>query len=112
MFILKRIWCRIFQTAFRTALPVLPYREPKVIESCSKLNEIFKKENINAVLVVTDKGIVNNGLLKPVEDVLKQSNTGYTVYDGTQPNPTVDNVEEALTLYHKNNCNSLIMSVL
>lgn len=30
------------------------------------------------------------------------------IYDKTQPNPTVDNVEEALKLYHKNGCDTLI----
>lgn len=32
----------------------------------------------------------------------------YAVYDKTQPNPTVANVEEALKMYHKNGCDALI----
>lgn len=30
MFFWKAAWCRIFQGAFRLALPVLPYREPEI----------------------------------------------------------------------------------
>ena len=108
MFFIKSVYCRVFQMAFRMALPVLPYREPEIINSCTKLGGILKKEKATSVLVVTDKGIVNNGLLKPVEEVLKASNIPCAVYDETLPNPTVINVEDALKLYHKNKCNAII----
>ncbi len=90
------------------ALPVLPYREPEIINSCTELGKVLKKENAQSVLVVTDKGIVNNGLLNPVEDELKLCNIPYVVYDDTLPNPTVINVEDALKLYHTNKCNTII----
>ena len=44
MFIFKEIGCRAIQAAFRIALPILPYREPGVISSCSGLADIFAKE--------------------------------------------------------------------
>ncbi len=108
MFFIKSAYCRLFQTAFRVALPFLPYREPEIINSCAELGKVFKKENIQSVLIVTDKGIVNNGLVSPIEEVLKESHMQYKVYDKTQPNPTVHNVEEALAVYRENNCNGLI----
>ena len=108
MFILKKLFCRAFQIGFRIALPILPYREPKVVSSCSALGDIFTKEEIKSLLIVTDAGIVQNGLLAPLEEVLKQSGVNYAVYDKTQPNPTVKNGENALTLYHQNNCEALI----
>ena len=108
MFVLKIIGCRAFQIAFRVALPVLPYREPKVVSSCSELGEVFAKEKTGSVLVVTDEGIVKHGLTAPLEEVLKQNRIKYTVYDQTQPNPTVKNVEDALALYHRSKCDTLI----
>lgn len=108
MFFLKSVYCRLFQGAFRLALPFLPYREPKIISSCEKLGDILQKENATSVLVVTDKGIVQNGLLTAVTDVLQNNALPYITYDETLPNPTVDNVEDALKLYHKHNCNTLI----
>ena len=108
MFILKKIGCRIFQTAFRAALPILPYREPQVLESCAALGEVFKREETASVLVVTDLGIVKNGLLTPLLEVLGQNGVACTVYDQTQPNPTVHNVEDALKLYRQNGCDTLI----
>ena len=96
MFILKKIGCRAFQIGFRIALPVLPYREPKVVSSCSELGVVFSKEKIRSVLIVTDAGIVKNGLVAPLEAVLKENKVKYAIYDKTQPNPTVKNVEDAI----------------
>ncbi len=108
MNIANKVFCRVFQTAFRLALPILPYREPEIVPSCTDLGKVLKKEQIKSVLIVTDKGIVNNGLVAPLEKVLNEHNVSFTVYDKTQPNPTVHNVEEALALYKQNNCDSLI----
>lgn len=108
MLLLKKIWCRVFQTVFRVALPILPYREPKVISSCSELDGVFAKEKTVSVLIVTDQGIVKNGLTASLEEAIKKNNIAYAIYDRTQPNPTVDNVEEALALYRRNACDTLI----
>ena len=108
MFFLKLAFCRVCQTAFRIALPFLPYREPEIIKSCSELEYVFRKERIKSPLIVTDSGITRNSLTKPLEDILKKCGIAYIIYDKTQPNPTVHNVEEALEIYLQNNCDSLI----
>ena len=108
MFFPKAVFCRVFQGAFRLALPVLPYREPEIISSCSELGKVLKKEKSSSVLIVTDKGIAGSGLLATLEAVLSTSGVSYVVYDETQPNPTVQNVEDALKMYNANKCNTLI----
>ena len=108
MFFIKSAFCRVFQLVFHMALPILPYREPEIVNSCNDIGSILRKKNINSVLIVTDKGIVNNGIVLPIEKSLQESNIKYSIYDKTNPNPTVDNVEEALLVYKANNCNGLI----
>lgn len=108
MFFLKSIYCRIFQKALRIVLPILPYRQPQIISSCDKLDDILLKENLSSVLIVTDKGIIQNNLLTPVTNALENASVDFTVYDKTQPNPTIANVEEALALYKKHNCKGII----
>lgn len=108
MFFLKKLYCRSFQLMFRMALPVLPYREPRLLSACSQLKEVFEKEKTKSVLIVTDKGIMKNGLTESLESTLNENKISYTIYDNTQPNPTVNNVEEALKIYHKHNCDTLI----
>ena len=108
MFFIKSAFCRVFQIVFHMALPILPYREPEIVNSCNDIGSILRKKNINSVLIVTDKGIVNNGIVLPIEKTLQESNIKYSIYDKTNPNPTVDNVEEALLVYKTNNCNGLV----
>lgn len=108
MFFIKSALCRIYQTAFRIALPILPYREPEIADSSAKIGEILKKEMVKSVLIVTDKGIVSSELTEPITRVLDTAKTVYTVYDKTCPNPTIDNVEEAYALYRENDCDCLI----
>lgn len=108
MFFPKAVYCRVFQAAFRMALPVLPYREPEIISSCSELGKVLEEENASTALVVTDKGIISNGLVAPIETALRTSGVSYVVYEDTQPNPTVKNVEDALKVYYGNNCNAII----
>ena len=40
---LKKAYCRIFQNIFKFALPVLPYRNPKIIGSVRGIPEVWKK---------------------------------------------------------------------
>lgn len=108
MNIASKLFCRSFQAAFRIALPFLPYREPEIISSCSALKSVFEKENIKSVLVVTDKGVLNNGLVAPLEQVLHDNEVNFTIYADTQPNPTVKNAEDALKAYYRNNCTAII----
>ena len=103
MFFLKAVFCRAFQRCFRAVLPILPYREPEVIDSCAHLGPVLEKEGLTSILVVTDRGIVENGLTAPLEEALRQAGVSFAVYDKTLPNPTVNHVEEALALYHKAN---------
>lgn len=105
---IKAIYCRSVQAVLRAALPVLPYREPQVFHSCGELSTVFQKENIRRVLIVTDVGIVRSGIAAQLEAVLDDDDISYAVYDQTRPNPTVVNVEQALSLYRRYRCQALI----
>lgn len=105
---IKAIYCRGVQSVLRAALPVLPYREPQVFHSCGELSTVFQKENIRRVLIVTDAGIVRSGIAAQLEAVLDEDDISYAVYDQTRPNPTVVNVEQALSLYRRYRCQALI----
>ena len=105
---IKAIYCRTVQAVLRAALPVLPYREPQVFHSCGELSTVFQKENIRRVLIVTDAGIVRSGIASQLEAVLDEDDISYAVYDQTRPNPTVVNVEQALSLYRRYRCQALI----
>lgn len=43
-----------FQTCFKLAIPLLPYRDPKILNSIEELPAEFKKRKISTVMLVTD----------------------------------------------------------
>ena len=107
MNIFKKLYCRTYQVAFRAILPVLPYREPKILNSNEDILNVLKQFKISSVMLVTDKGIRNLGLTNKLEELLNK-NLKLCVYDETVPNPTTNNVYDAVKLYNQNDCNAII----
>lgn len=108
MNIFKRAYCRVYQTAFHLVLPFLPYREPKIFNSVDELPNLLRTKGYLCVLLVTDESLRKFGVTAHLEDVLKENGIDCIIYDKTNPNPTVKNVEEALQMYIENNCKALI----
>lgn len=108
MNIFKKTYCRIFQICFRAALPVLPYRNPKIHETVRNVPDILKKHNLYKPLIVTDKTIRSLKLTEELENALSDSGIDFVVFDETVPNPTTAIVEAALKKYNQNSCDALI----
>lgn len=105
---LKKFYCRTFQAAFRLAMPFMPYREPKILNSVEEVHTLLHKLGIRSILLVTDKQLRGFGATTRLENSLKEASIRCAVYDETCPNPTVINVEAARELYVKENCEALI----
>lgn len=108
MNIFKRFWCRTYQVAMRIILPLLPYREPKILKDYQTLAKVLKEENKKNVLIVTDASLRSLGLTKNLEQELLSSGFSLTIFDKTVANPTTENVEESLQLYNQNHCDSIV----
>ena len=108
MFVVRRVYCRIFQKAFRAALPFLPYRKPKLLHSVKEIPEICRKWKVESVMLVTDAGIRSLGLTDFLEKTLEENGIDCCVYDRTVANPTIWNVEEARELYLENEAQAII----
>ena len=106
MNIFKKIYCRAFQACFHIAIPILPYRDPKILHSIEELPAEFKSQGINKVFLVTDSII--RKLAEKLEALLPAEGIECVVYDKTKPNPTVANIEEALAMYNAEKCQAII----
>ncbi|MCL1865709.1 MAG: iron-containing alcohol dehydrogenase [Spirochaetes bacterium] len=105
------LFCRIFQFIMKYSAYVLPWRKPALIEGENCILNLpgrIKEKGIKSVLLVTDKGISSIGLMNPLMAALKDIGIQVTMYDKTVPNPTIDNIEEALVVYKENKCAGLI----
>ena len=108
MNIVKKVYCRSYQMVLRAALPVLPYRKPTILDHVSDIPQLLIEKHIDTILVITDKGIRNCGLINPLLDLCNEHNITCIVYDKTVANPTSDNVEEAKALYEQHHAQALI----
>lgn len=61
-----------------------------------KLPEEIKARNFLKVFIVSDKNIVDAGLVSEVANILEDNNISYEVFSNVVPNPTVSNVLEGL----------------
>lgn len=108
MNVFKKIYCRIFQGVFKAMLPFLPYRQPMLLNSYDEIVSVLKQNNVNNILIVTDKGINSLGLTKALESALKNNEISVSVYDNTVANPTTANVEEAMQIFLDNKIQGII----
>ena len=108
MNIFKKIYCRIYQAVFRILLPILPYREPKLLNSNDEVAKLLIQKNIKKVIIVTDKNLFDLGLSQELQGCLNKYDIQFVVFSDVVANPTTDNVEEALKVYLQQNCNAII----
>lgn len=108
MNLIRKVYCRTYQSIFRLALPLLPYRKPQILNDYKGCITLLKEKKISSLLLVSDESIRNLHLTKSLEEHLAQNNIHCIIYDKTVANPTTDNVEEARMLYVKNNCQAII----
>ena len=108
MNIASKAFCRVDQFCFHLARPILPYREPEILSSTDDIVEVLNKQKVRSVLLVTDPGLRKGGSTAGLEELLDKSGVRCAVYDRTNANPTVHNVEEARELYVREGCECLI----
>lgn len=111
MWQVKKAFYRVYQQTFKVAMGIFDWSEPTLLEgpgAIKKLPSFIKSKGINKVLVVTDKGLMGIGLLNGMFEEMDKVGLGYVVYDGTQPNPSIENIEDARKLYVDNCCEGVI----
>lgn len=110
---LKKLGWRGVEVGFTAAMYAWGWFFPDPIildgpDSVKRLPAEIKKKKIDKVLVVTDKGLMGLHLLDGLFEELDKAGVGYVIYDETQPNPTINNVEDAKKLYLDNDCQGIV----
>ena len=104
----KKCYCRIYQLGFRIAMPMLPYREPKIFRDMSSLAKELVRKKKKSVLIVTDAQVSELNLTQGLRQALEDVKIACSIYDKTIPNPTFDNIREASELFFENQCDTII----
>jgi 4-hydroxybutyrate dehydrogenase len=83
---------------------VLLYGEGSLEEACKRLPQLgFKKP-----LIVTDKTLVEIGLVSQVVEKIKGVGIEPVVFDGTHPNPIEQDCEQGAEIFNRHSCDSVI----
>ena len=89
----------------------MDWSEPKLLEgdgAVLKLPAFIKSLGVKKVMVVTDKGLMGLHILDPLFAELEKEDIPFIVFDGVQPNPTIDNIEDCKDAYINANCDGII----
>ena len=103
-----KLYCRAYQTVFRLALPVLPYREPRILGELKDLPLFLQQQEISAVLLITDKPLRALDMTRGLENDLSAHGIACAVFDDVVPNPTVQNVEDCRAAYLESGAQAMI----
>jgi alcohol dehydrogenase len=104
-------YCRTYQSTLKLGMKFMNWRKPELLEgenSLSRLPELIQSLQYQKVLIVTDEGIAKLNLMDPLVAELQNLRIEYVIYDKTVPNPTFTNIEDALQLYHNEQCEAII----
>ncbi len=113
MWQIKKAYYRVYQQAFKlaTSTPFFDWSEPYVLDgpgAIRRLPDFIKEKGLRKLMIVTDKGLMSIRLLDSLFEEMDKAGLEYVVYDGTQPNPTIQNIEDARQLYVDNGCDGVI----
>ena len=93
MWAMKVAYYRAFQKVMKIFMMFLDWSEPQLLTgpgAIKKLPGVIKDKGINNVMIVTDKGLMSLHLLDGLFKQLEEDGISYTVYDGVQPNPSIE----------------------
>ncbi len=85
----------MYQQKMKIASKWIHWRTPILIKgenSLQQLPKVLEQNKQTRVLIVTDKGLSESGLLDTLCADLQCANIDYAIYDKTVPNPTVRNI--------------------
>ena len=90
---------------------MLPWRKPDILEfdnGVLGLPQFIKDQGIERVLLVTDEGLKNLGLCDGLVNKCAEVGLKCAWYYKAVPNPTINNIEDALKMYKENDCQAII----
>lgn len=111
MFRNNKFYCRAFQFCLRIGSLFLDWSQPEMItgeDSVLKISDILKSKNMKKVLLITDNGLKSLGLIDGLVQKLEEDGIAVSNFSEVQPNPTIENVENAKDCYIKNGCEAII----
>lgn len=108
---MHNLFIRSFQTIARPAAYALNWREPELLIGEGRFNRLPKdlvEKHMSKLLIVTDQGILESGLLDDFILKLDEIEIAYDIYDRVKPNPTIQMCEEIAISYNQLHADAML----
>ena len=106
--IMVKVFDRIFQFIFYVTRPLLPWREPKILNNYDGLSEELKKQEKKRVLICIDDNLLRLGIHEALIADLSLHGIQYEYFSDISPSPTISQVENAVIKYHRFKADAII----
>lgn len=106
--IMVKVFDRIFQFIFYVTRPLLPWREPKILNNYDGLSEELKKQEKKRVLICIDDNLLRLGIHEALIADLSLHGIQYDYFSDISPSPTISQVENAVIKYHRFKADAII----
>lgn len=108
---MAHLYDRFVQGLMRNVAKIIKIPEPKLYLGHKILHhivDILRYHDLHRILLVTDQNIIQLKIIEPLMTLLGQQKIDVVIYQDTQVNPTIINLEEAKTSYLKHQCEAII----
>ncbi|WP_027873471.1 iron-containing alcohol dehydrogenase [Spongiibacter marinus] len=105
--LLQRTYLALIAIPFKL-MPSLAYMAFNGQGSTAQLCRHIARQGAQRVLIVSDKILVELGIVGKAVDVLKEEGVDCVIYDGILPDPTFAMVDEGLALQQQHNCDAVL----
>lgn len=93
-------------------MQVYPFQMPATIYAgkgaFAHLAAEVKKRGVKKTFLVTDKGLMSTGLPTRVKAALEQLGVSVFLFDEAEPEPSMDNLEMAVSILRENDCDLVV----
>lgn len=111
LFTLKVLFLRTYMLIFKGVTAILPFKWPTTFDGAGSSLELCRHiagEGHKKVLLVTDAMLAKLGLLDAMKAELEQQGVEVVLYDGVQPDPTIEQIEAGVTLLKAQGCQAIL----
>lgn len=74
----------------------------------NEVGERVKSLGGSKVLIVTDAGLAKMGMADKVKNIVEGAGLSAVIFDGAEPNPTDNNVEDGFKVWHDEGCDTIL----
>ena len=99
------------QRVLKLAIKNIPFPKPTLFSgpgSSLQLCDAIAQMDESKILIVTDKVLLELGVLDKIKERLEARGVEFVVFDGVKPDPTFDQIEAGLKMLTRNHCHSVL----